>query len=62
MAYSDNWNPITSRNTKKVEVREDGAVIYSHTVPFVAGSFVTVWDRHNWVASDTIEEAREVVR
>jgi hypothetical protein len=53
-------NPITSKRTRKVETRPDGAVIYSHTHPEVWGKFITVWDANNWVTAETLEEAREV--
>lgn len=53
------FNPVTSPLAKKVETREDGLVIYSHRSKFVAGAFLLAKDGDNWVAFETLAEARD---
>lgn len=53
------WNPITSPKTSLVVRRPDGVSIFRSKAIHVAGSYIAVWDKHNWVACESLAEAWE---
>jgi hypothetical protein len=60
------FNPITSTRTKLVELvftenPKRTIRIYSHTSKQVKGAYITASGPFDWVASETLEEARAAV-